>query len=686
MEKQKSAKFLYLCLSLLSVFPLYLFYVKYVPLVKAFQIVLLPVLAAVVLATALNLSCGLLLFVFLFPLINGLPYFFGISEHTPHAPTALVVCLFFLWGWLINRGIRGPRERIKTPIDRPLFFFAAAVVISGIVTFFKFSNFFPFRSDGVYELLTNVGGVSAGGALMSALFASLNYLTGILFFLIAVSCLREEGFAAKILRALLCSAALAALFGLYQHLFDSGFGNTGFWDSLDQINATFKDPNSFGLFLAALLPLTIGVALTLKGSQRAMAFCLSALILFIFPEVGMRSGFLALVAALLLFSVLAVRSSADRIKPLLKRKKVWLGAGLLAVIIAGGGYWGLRHTRLFDKIRTYTPSVFSIGGWEKLSPERYFLWREALDMMGDYPVSGVGMGSYIIELPNYYSRDQQENGSVQPGFKRIDSAENYFLQVGAEMGLVGVFFALWMFGSIAVLAKKAVQEAGDKPGRFVIFGIAAGVLVYFINLLFHSFIGAFEVHYLFWLGTAGLFVSGDPAWIGRKKSFVRKVGSVLAVGLLVIFGAVYLWQSSHSLSLKSRTQRFGIQQNFGLYAREKTADGRTFQWSGKTAGLSLTVEKPVVKIPLLASHPDISEKPLGVEIYLVEDFFKKRRLLDKLSFSENRWQTFRYDLSEAVGRPAMILFKVSRTWSPLKTSGIPDARRLGLAVGTIQFE
>ena len=160
MDKQRSSKILYLGFSILYVFPLYFFYMKYVPLVKAFQIVLLPILIAVLVTTALSLSRGIVLFVFLFPLINGLPYFFGISEHTPHAPAALVLFLFLLWGWLINRGIRGPQESIKTPIHRPMFFFAAVVIFSGIITFLKFSNFFPFHSDAVYELMTNVSGVS----------------------------------------------------------------------------------------------------------------------------------------------------------------------------------------------------------------------------------------------------------------------------------------------------------------------------------------------------------------------------------------------------------------------------------------------------------------------------------------------------------------------------------------------
>ena len=438
MEKQKSLRILYLCFSILYVFPLFFFYMKYVPLVKGFQMVLLPFLLLVLATAALSLSRGIVLFVFLLPLINGLPYFFGISEHTPHAPTALVLFLFFLWGWQINRATRGTQESFKTPIHRPLFFFAAAVIVSGILAFLKFSNFFPFLSDSIYELKTNVIGVSAGGALMSVLFSSLNYLTGFLFFLIVFSALKNDGLMNQILFALLSGFGLGVLFGFCQSFFDPGLGNTDFWVQMEQINATFKDPNAFGLFLAAVFPLTLAAGLASKRFKQILAFALAGLILVIFPQVGMRSGFLALIIAFVLFVVLAVSLYRERLKSLFKKRIAWAGFGLIVVVLVTVGYWGMRNTRLFDKLRNYSKPLGAVKDLALLSPERYFLWNEALEMMKDSPISGVGIGSYIIELPNYYTLDPTKREDLPPGYRRIDSAENYFLHVGAETGLVAL--------------------------------------------------------------------------------------------------------------------------------------------------------------------------------------------------------------------------------------------------------
>ena len=83
------------------------FYYKYVPLVRPFQMALIPILLLAAGLTWMDRRRGTLFFLFAFPLVNNLPYFFGISEPFPHAPPALVVFLFFFLGVLLNGG-RGP--------------------------------------------------------------------------------------------------------------------------------------------------------------------------------------------------------------------------------------------------------------------------------------------------------------------------------------------------------------------------------------------------------------------------------------------------------------------------------------------------------------------------------------------------------------------------------------------------
>jgi len=102
MGKQDRYQIRYLFLALFLLLALPFFAHKYIPLVPGFLAVLAPVSLLLLLLTAWDKEKGIVLFVFLFPLLNSLPYFFNLFEHIPQAPIALVLFLFFFMGWSLN--------------------------------------------------------------------------------------------------------------------------------------------------------------------------------------------------------------------------------------------------------------------------------------------------------------------------------------------------------------------------------------------------------------------------------------------------------------------------------------------------------------------------------------------------------------------------------------------------------
>ena len=198
----------FIILSILYVIALYFFYFKYIPIVKPFQIILVPILLIVFVLTLISIQWGTLFFIFSFPLINNLSYFFGIDEYIPHAPTALVLFLFFFLGWMVHNAFFKSGYSTGHPIFKPMMLLSFLIAVSGTITFLRYTNFFPFRSDYVYELITNVYGVTAGGAIMSIVFNSLNYLTGFAFLFILFSTIQSKEFVKK---AIISSHLLSTL-------------------------------------------------------------------------------------------------------------------------------------------------------------------------------------------------------------------------------------------------------------------------------------------------------------------------------------------------------------------------------------------------------------------------------------------------------------------------------------------
>jgi len=663
------------------------FYIKYVPLVLAFQVVLAPVLAAVAVLTAADKTKGLLAFVFVFPLINNLPYFFGITEPLPHAPTALVLFLFYFLGWIIHRTFVEAGEQWTGPLRRPLVLPALLIVLSAAVTFFRYSNFFPFQSDGLYELVVNTQGVTAGGAFMSIVFTVLNYLGGFGFYLAFTDTVKSESLRKKVLTVLSLSVFLSLAFGFVQSFYDIRLGNNPLSIASGIINATFKDALSFGCFLSMAVPIFLGVVAGFRGAVwRILAGLVISLSFFLILSSGSKSSLAGLAAALLYFLIMAAgRLHRQRLVIPVRRRRYRLwGATVLALLLVAA--------ILMTRNRPFLGGFKSARTVERLEKAPYMLnlrletlWKTALFCLADYPFTGVGLGAYIIESANYASLHGIDIGVSQ-------SAENYFLQVASELGAAGLLLFLWIFWMIARRIRAAFLSVPEgSPDRWLLIGATSGLLAYLVNIQVHSYIGSYEITFAFWLLVGLIFSMGqtaegirdEDAGPGRRGAGRRF--TIFAAAFLALFSAVHLWNSLHSLSLTARMRNFGISQEFGLDRPEHTADGREFRWTRSYAGIPLQVVKPVLSIPLHCSHPDIEKNPVRVRIFWTNDFFKHRKLLREIVLARGDWQEITILLTEEVGQEGILFIKVSRTWTPLKVTGAPDPRNLGVAVGRISW-
>jgi hypothetical protein len=668
------------------------FYYKYVPLVVPFQVILLPILVVVAILTWRDPDTGVLAFVFAFPLVNTLPYFFKLYEPLPLAPTALVLFLFFFLGWLVRgETIRSLGRNCPAKVDRPLALFSTLILVSALISFFRYANFFPFRSGRIYELTVNRFGGTAGGAIMSVVFEALNYLTGFAFFFLLVRVFRSRALRQRAIAVFAASSFFSLVFALVQRFGHPALGNNPTSINLGLINGTFKDALSFGTFLSMAAPLFAGILVTasVRGLVRILAGLDLGLSLYLILFTGSKSGVLTLGVVLGVFLISGVAIGIGRKhRPAFSRRALGIGAVVLLGLVAGIVFFGktallkVAPTGLIERFRDTEAVV-------RLRLDQF--WKPAFAMMTDYPVSGVGVGSYIIEVANY-------SEFYKAGVATPESAENYLIHIGAEFGLGGLIAVVWLVGSLlagALSGYRRIAASPEKKARFLYTGAALGVLAFMINAQAHTYAGSYEIKYAFWF-MAGLVVllpggtvddaPGEKAASssgngGRAKSFL-----ILLAGLAVLFGATLFWNSTHSLSLQARTERFGLKQDFGLDRWEKTEDGREFRWSREYAGLDLTVDKPTIVLPVHASHPDIKARPVTVEVYLAEGLFKSKSRLTRFLLDRNDWQTITVSLPQKTGSRVLLLLTVSRTWNPQKTIGAPDPRNLGIAVGRVEFK
>lgn len=694
------------------------FYLKYVPLAAPFQAILAPILLFTAALAWRDPRRGTLFFVFAFPLISNLPYFFGIHEPFFCAPTALVLFLAYFLGVQLNRGRQrggggeGTADAWGSALTQAIAFWAMLVAVSAAITFFRYSNFFPLHGGTIYEIKTNTYGVSAGGALQSVIFNALNYLTGIAFFWALSRTLRSEKDADDALTMLGGGTLLVMAFALVQHFGRLTLGNNPASYTTGLINGTFKDALSFGAYLSMIAPLFLGAFFAASDKRRkiaALAIVMLAAFLVLYSGSKIALGSLLLTSA-----ALAAWRGAEEVrakgkekggragrpgKPFWRKETIAAGVLIAAAVVAGAAVFG-------------KPILARLGGApgvKRLKDTSYMInwrirsqWDPGLKMLRDYPLTGIGLGAYIIETANY-TKFFKESESIP------ESAENVLLQAVTELGAAGLAALIWIGWAIARRLRGnfrrrpdagkagAGSGAGGRGRRFVARGAALGVLAFAIDGQMHSFIGSYEIKYTLWLligllfamsrgaeGSGGAERAGGPAESGPAASAgvrsLRHSRKLVLAAALLAFGAVQLWNSTHSLALRARTESLGLVQDFGLSPVERSSDGREFRWTREYGAIPIKPGEAGLEVAVQAAHPDIAKRPVKVKFILVTGLFASSRLLKEIELADNGWKSVALDVGAGREKSALLLVKVDRTWNPKKVLGTADPRNLGVAV------
>ncbi len=194
-----------------------------------------------------------------------------------------------------------------------------------------------------------------------------------------------------------------------------------------------------------------------------------------------RAAYVALGAAAAVIAVV----SAPRV-----RRVLVLPLAALVLLAALNG--GVRHR--FE-------SAFSSGD----NADRVFLWSQALLIIEDHPLRGVGFGNYPRICSRYYDR-------IDPAFKMRTWAHNLELSTLAETGPLGLAAMLWIFvaAGLALLRKRKTFPPA--------LGGLAALIALFVIAQAHDVVYDTKVMYALWLVLALSLSSAEEASPGSPPA------------------------------------------------------------------------------------------------------------------------------------------------------------------------
>ena len=290
--------------------------------------------------------------------------------------------------------------------------------------------------------------------------------------------LDERGWLA--MAPLVAIGALEAALGLCQYFGGNGQQVASFGGPGEQVRwGTYANHNHYAGFLEMALPFAVVYPVALWRSRRrpghspvapalgacgvwALAGLMCAGIVYSFS----RMGFIAMLFSLFVMGALALGSrQLNWVARSRKRQVVTVG---LVATLALAGFVFLQPDKLIARFAQLVSTDTTAGG-------RTQLWAETISLIRAYPAFGCGLGGYLTAFWRF-----KATGPLLTD----DFAHNDYLQLLAELGVVGFALgATLAFAVVRTAVRKAV-EAADSGARY--FALAcAGALA---AILLHSLV------------------------------------------------------------------------------------------------------------------------------------------------------------------------------------------------------
>ncbi len=362
---------------------------------------------------------------------------------------------------------------------------------------------------------------------------SLNALLGkwgkfLILYWAAASSLGTEKRLRNITLVFLASAALVILdaysqkffgleFLLHRPMIDINFGG----HTELAVTGAFKHPNDFAAYLICVLPLLAGLVTAIPRPENAKRLSLKDSVILSPKEgEGSRSGFfsrrgrdqndgqgsfrqpvretfhrasLVVVICLLVLCLILTFSRGG-----------WLGfivAGILMVLLFPEKKFFLFIAALFILALLVMPGIpermvasFGAGG----DSGRYQLWDGAWAMIAEHPFLGKGVGTFMAFSQDYI----RGRGDVY--------AHNCFLQMWAEVGVLGLLIFLLFLGRVFRCGFRAIRCGAWGWNSAALAGLLCGTVAFLVQSVLDTNFYALQPSALFWLFLGMIAASSQP--------------------------------------------------------------------------------------------------------------------------------------------------------------------------------
>lgn len=409
------------------------------------------------------------------------------------------------------------------------------------------------------------------------------------------------------------------------------------------------DLNAAGSYFAMTVFLMLGMAARARGRRGRMAWALAAALSAVGLWFTLSRTALA-VAVCTFVGGLAWQARRGRLR-------LSIPMIVIGMVLVGALAWlAYRATYL----RLYNPRNVHL---------QFYL--TSLRMILARPVFGVGIGQYYRTSALFLSPQL----AWLFGF---ENAHNNWLQIGAELGAIGLgLFVAWIVTSF-VQAARAIAFTGDAR----LFGASLGALAFVGTWVSSHPLLVDEVAFPFWIQVGLMSALAGSALLNRAPAASEPIAArrdsprwlrprvfAAAAGVIAVSAAL-AWSQGPVAPPESRNVD-------GLSEWQTAPDGTRFRWAERYASIFVPADVVLASVPVRLPH--VPQLPRTVHVYIVTE-----RVLRAEADVSDTWTTLDVRLPDAgpLTRYKRIDLWADRTWQPaLYMPGATEMRPVAIQLG-----
>ena len=567
---------------------------------------------AYVALTSLSPFAGLLVLAAFLPLASILT---GVLRLDVAGADLLV--LSFLASAALHYAIRsGPRsDRVVYPAALLVLVAAASYAVQLVEIRARLGNTMFHRN--LWLLLT--GHYLRGAIQLEGLVATITFVAGIALFMASRAALAPNRHRLMSFARVAAAGAGAAAALNVLRLVEISLRTGGSVSALlrmareHRINVHYADVNAAGSYFALMIFLPLALAIASRSVTRLLWSAVAVLVGIAIWLTGSRAAVLSVIVVGAAAAAYQWRGDGAP-RPLSRRVAPMLVIGALALVVL-----------------LFLPNRIIGRGTSVALEVRRDMAFVSIQLLRTNPLFGVGVGQF-------YSASGEPLSKLPTGrYYFHENAHNNFLQILAELGIVGMGALIWL-GIETLRNARNTKASSETPvaDRAFVLGVVAFLLT---ALLGHPLLTR-DVAYVFWMMT-GVLAAGTT--VGAAGAGARK--SIIVLGALIL--------ASIPLRGVAALRSAELEHvGYGLSGWRVSDEGIRYRTADRNATVFAPASAAIVEIPIRLS--DAASEPVLVDITLDD------RLIDRLHVT-HEWRHYRLRLPAAArSRFIPVTFRISR--------------------------